>query len=455
MSGLSFSINESTNKYLSTLAPPTGPLPNSVPVPLDIRTIMSTDQYTTFCSPSSRNFKARRGFLFNVISDIDLFKTFSDPSTYVSQVSTGFYGATPSGPEHILNMPEQHKLIKPNIDKLYLYSLDVKLTESDPDKVPHYSFLTDSDAKIETSDDMYKIILDKDVHLVQYDERWYWEYSVDKLNGHPKCIFFTSKNNFMTLVFPNGVKKNIFIDTNPLKLYKLPSDSEFDDYYYNNSNTASKLSETNSGNSSRYTISDTSVPIATRTRMLMNPDDYIVTKPYNNYRLYRVKPGVLCCMCKYFDDVLFTYKEGEPVPEYILVDYQFESVQFNFKDKISSFRYDNNMCLITLVVPIPKIALYSEEGATLLPGQDYYIQTRYKDSFEYELIGGVKCRLIDFDGKKLWSFKEGSPHPTRLTYHPDSKELRLSFTDNGYALFNLSGGNWVLKSSSDNVRQHL
>ncbi|XP_955109.1 uncharacterized protein TA04470 [Theileria annulata] len=466
MSGVSFSVNESTNKYLSTMVPPINTSSRCRPVSLNVSNIMSTNEYTTYCSPSFKDFKAKRGFLFSEIKGDGFYQVFKDPNTYVSQVSTGNYDPQSSLNFSFEDLPERHKLIKPNIHKFRLYTLNTEQPGAKEEK-PDFKLMLDSDIKAEIDDNLYSIILKKDLHMVEYDGRLYWRYVDDKLNGHPRCIFFTNKNNFMTLLFSNGVRKNIFIDTNPLKLYKLVTKS-------GNTRETSKTLGKSSGidplrTSSLYTISDNSVEITSanfpdcvdsgnadtdQNMSLMGSDDYIVSKTCSNCRLYRMKPGVPCCMCKYHNNALYTHKEGDPLPDYVLCDYLKDEVQIKCKDQIHLFSERNDMTLVTKSLTIPNITLYSSDTKQVLSDQDYYLQVIFMNSFNYLINQGVNCGLVEIEGKKIWSHKQGAPFPYCLTYHTEFNEFRICFHD-GYALFTQTDGKWVLTSASDNIRPHL
>ncbi|EAN33701.1 hypothetical protein TpMuguga_01g00464 [Theileria parva strain Muguga] len=331
---------------------------------LDADMIMSTNEYKTFCGPDFYYFKANSGILFGkIIDDGKVIFDTEDPTKYVAE-----YKSRLKIDRKINKKIEFFKFLKPNIDKFKFYtSKDILLKHED--------------YRVEHAKDYYKINFHKDLNKITYNDKIYWEYDYYKHEYLPTSVYFTNSDNNMTLVFSNGVERDIKISCNLLKMYKLQN--------------------SNSENS----------------KMEMEEGDCEVIKPEYNKRLYTLRDDIKCTKVSYDEMVVWEHKPGKEYPKSISCEYNLARIDIRFNSYIGSFAILEGCNSFTQFLCFPtdlKLYQENENGNSMeLNQNDYRINVLSPSSIEY-IIKPIKCNEIRFGDSTLWKRENGQPFPRKI-----------------------------------------
>ncbi|EAN33072.1 hypothetical protein TpMuguga_02g00788 [Theileria parva strain Muguga] len=327
-------------------------------ITLDISTIMSTNEYKTVSGPGFHHFKANDGFVFGkIVEGRRVIKKLDNPiKCYeVYEVYPAYYDNDNSN-------TERFQFLRPNKDNLKFYT--------------NNKLLMPEDYKVKSTKYRYRIDFLKPLYKITYGDKVIWVFDYYEHEFLPTSLYFTHMNN-MTLTFPNGVRRDVKISVNLLKMYKLQ-----------NSNTENSKMELEEG-------------------------DYEIMKPGDNKRFYTLKDNIKCVEVWYDGYIVWQYDKEYPIS--ICCDYTLDRVDIRFTKYVGSFVRFEGSSSFTQVHYFPNhLKLYAQDDKIVELDQDNYrIEVVNSTTVKY-VIKPVKYDRMIFEKSLLWKQRNGAPIPRKI-----------------------------------------
>ncbi|EAN30822.1 hypothetical protein TpMuguga_03g00086 [Theileria parva strain Muguga] len=341
-------------------------------ITLDINTMMSTNKYKTFCMPNYHYFKANNGFVFGkivyrdkVILDTD------DPSKYVTE-----YKCRVEFDWKLQKHIEYFESIRPNIDKLKLYTKNG--IELNPD-----------DYKVESTTHYYRIVFNKKLYKIIYDDKVYWRYDYYKSDIFPTGIYFSYINSNMTISFPNGVYRDIKIRVDLLKMYK----------------------QNRHGN-----------------KVQLDDGDYEVITPDYDKKSYILRDYIKCTEVRFDDYIVWEHKSGKEYPKSICCYHRFGRVEIRYDSYVASLVRFGFQNYFTWFLYLPKdLKFYKEDkngNSVELSENKYRIEITGISSIAY-ILKPVKCNEIRLGDSTVWKRQNKKAFPRKIVYNLEGPSISL------------------------------